>query len=286
MSAMITLLAVWVAGAGTPAPLETLAEAERAFARASVAKGVRASFLEFFAPEGLAFDPAPENVHAAYAAIPAPAARPPVTLDWVPLHGDVAGSGDFGWTTGPYSLSDDRGEGLTRHGFYFSVWKKPAGGAWKVVADFGTTSVEPAGARPGFAPAHAQAATAGAAPGREELFELDRALSRACASDPACLAARLHEGGRVHRDGLAPLVGRDAVRAHFASSKANTSYEPLGGDAARTGDLAYTYGRYHTPGEGGAAGADGYYLRVWRRTPRGWEISADIAKPEPPRAAP
>jgi ketosteroid isomerase-like protein len=290
MSPLILLLAALAGAAATPAPspapLDALAEAERAFARASVEKGVRASFLEFFAPDGLAFGPAPENVHQSYAAAPAPPARPPVTLDWAPITGDVSASGDLGWTTGPYSLSDDRGEGLTRHGYYFSVWKKQADGAWKVLADFGTLTVAPAGPRPAFRPVHAEAAATGAVLTPDELLDLDRELSRACAAEAACLAARLHEGGRLHRDGLEPIVGRDAARGHFASSKARAGFEPLGGGASRAGDLVYTYGRYRTQSEGAAAGESGYYLRVWRRTPDGWRISADVAKAEPAATRP
>lgn len=287
MSSVILLLAGLAgatarAAAPPPSALDSLAAAERAFARTSVEKGIRASFLEFFAADGLAFGPAPENVHEAYAAVPAPATRPPVTLDWAPVTGDVSASGDFGWTTGPYTLSDDRGDALTRHGYYFSVWKKQSDGAWKVVADFGTITVAPAGPRPAFQPAHADAAATGTAPTRDELLALDRELSRGCEKDAACLAARLHDGGRLHRDGREPFVGRDAARALLAQAKPGMRFEPLGGDAARSGDLAYTYGRYQAPDEQGAAGERGYYLRVWRRTPDGWRISADVAKAEPP----
>lgn len=287
MSPLILLLAGLAGGAAAPsaAPsaLDTLVEAERSFARRSVEKGVRASFLEFFAADGLAFWPGPENVHEAYAKIPAPASRPAVTLDWAPIAADVSDSGDFGWTTGPSTYADDTGAKPTRHGYYFSVWKKQADGAWKVVADFGTNMPASEGPRPEFRRAHAEPAVTGAAPTRDELLALDRELSRACAAGPDCLGARLHEGARLHREGAAPLVGREVVRAAFAQQTGRPSFEPLGGDAARSGDLAYTYGRYAIEG---ADGERGFYLRVWRRTAAGWKIAANIAKPEPPPAKP
>ena len=55
-------------------------------------------------------------------------------LSWQPLDGDVAASGDLGFTYGKYSFV--RAD-TTTHGTYLSIWKKDSLGNWKWVLDTG-----------------------------------------------------------------------------------------------------------------------------------------------------
>ena len=283
----ITMIALAAALAGgTTAAVDhlgSLAEAERAFARHCVKDGVRASFLVHFAPDGIVLAPAPTNALALYGARPAPAARPPVTLDWEPVAGDVAASGDLGWTAGPYTLRDDTGAKPTAHGHYLSVWKRQADATWKVVADAGTENPAPSGERPAFARASSSPSVTGAV-AREEVLALDREAGRGCATGD-CLAERLDDGARVHRPGALPIVGASAART-FLRAQAPRAFEPEGGEASSAGDLAYTWGRSRATGADGRADADGVYIHVWRRTPAGWRLQAEIAKPAEPAPKP
>lgn len=281
-----------------PPAIETLVAAERAFARQCVERGVRAAFLDFFAPEGLSFDPEPGNAHARLLARPAPARRPPITLDWQPITADVSASGDFGWTTGPFELRDDLGQRPTQHGLYFSVWKRQADGAWKVLADLGTSLPAPGllavAAAPGQYAAWPQPEGPPAgwkAPEqvRAALQTIERDFDRACGAAPFadCLARRLAPQARLHRDGRAPVVGRVAIQAVWAESGARPVWQPLGGDVARAGDLAYTYGRYALARPAGAdgqamAGERGHYLHVWRRNAQGFWLAVEVVRPDPP----
>src|SRR6185503_1875363 len=113
-----------------PSPaLASLVAAERAFARTSVEKGIRESFLEFFAEDGINFQPHPVKTREAILKRPAPATRPPVVLNWEPAYADISRAGDLGYTTGPYVLTDNSPQKRPPHyGFYFSVWKKQSDG--------------------------------------------------------------------------------------------------------------------------------------------------------------
>jgi ketosteroid isomerase-like protein len=115
--------------------LMSLVEAERAFARASVAKGIRDSFLEFFADDGVNFSPEPGNAKEFYGKRPAGPSL--ITLDWSPIYADISQAGDMGYTTGPYTVTSKEQQKVVGQGYYFSVWKKQAGGNWKVAADIG-----------------------------------------------------------------------------------------------------------------------------------------------------
>jgi ketosteroid isomerase-like protein len=274
------LMGATAGGAPNEDALLALAEAERAFARQCVCDGVRASFLAHFADDGIVLAPVPANAQALYSQRPAPAQRPPVTLDWEPTSGDVAASGEPGWTTGPYTRRDDEGREPTAHGHYFSVWRRRTDGTWKVVGDAGTENPAPNGARAPFARASGVPATTGQRPLREQLFDLDREAGQGCAAGD-CLAERLDADARVHRPGRAPWVGADAA-GRFLKTQAPRSFEPEGGEAATSGDLAWTFGRYRERRAAGA-GETGGYIHVWRRTAQGWRLAAEVAKPETDR---
>jgi len=72
---------------------------------------------------------------------------------WKATKVEVARSGDLGYVTGTYELSetDASGKPMVDTGKYLEVWKKQADGSWKCVADMFNTdlsSAPPAGERP------------------------------------------------------------------------------------------------------------------------------------------
>src|SRR5262249_22810862 len=116
----------------------SLVVAERAFAKLSVEKGVRESFITYFAEDGINFQPHPTRTKEAFLKRPAPATLPPTTLNWAPIYGDVSQAGDMGISTGPFTIEDHSdAKRPTQHGMFFSVWKKQSDGNWRVVMDCG-----------------------------------------------------------------------------------------------------------------------------------------------------
>lgn len=72
---------------------------------------------------------------------------------WKATKVEVARSGDLGYVTGTYELSetDASGRPMVDKGKYLEIWKKQADGSWKCVADMFNTdlsSAPPAGDRP------------------------------------------------------------------------------------------------------------------------------------------
>jgi len=116
---------------------------EADFARA-VAKHGRAAFVTYFAENGVELQdgggittreemkkqqPWPEGT----------------SLTWTPVHADMAGTGDLGYTYGNYVFKskDKAGKVIANYGKYVSIWKKQKDGTWKVVVDMGNSSPEP-----------------------------------------------------------------------------------------------------------------------------------------------
>lgn len=128
------------ASAADPAPL---LEADRAFARMAQEKGVGAAFGAYAANPSVKFDHpkvkiTPDELAATF---------PPETkLDWEPVEGDMAASGDLGYTWGRWTATVPAKDGGTRQitGKYVSIWKKQPDGSWKFVLDTGSPDPAPA----------------------------------------------------------------------------------------------------------------------------------------------
>lgn len=84
--------------------------------------------------------------------------------------------------------------------------------------------------------------------------------------------------GRLQRDGLAPLIGRERVAAYLRRTgvvPARGMFVSEGAGMASSGDLAWTYGTLKTSGAALAAAplTDGWYVHLWARDADGrWRI--------------
>jgi ketosteroid isomerase-like protein len=264
------------AGEATLAPaLAALVEAERSFSRASGELGIREAFLAYFADDGISFEPDPAPAVERIRTWPAP--QRPRLLSWDPVFADISRAGDMGYTTGPTRFEDlGPAPQPVRHGYYFSVWRRQADGAWRVAIDagVGTPGAEsPAPPlRAAAAPAPASGDAGEAAGARAAIFALER--------EPGADMQRFAQESRLHRSGLFPVLGREAVQADLVQRAGPTRCEPADVIVAASADLAYSYGSFARAAAKDAAAERGYYLRVWKRAPDGaWEIVAQVEQP-------
>jgi len=116
-------------------------EAEFALA---VAQHGRAAFVTYFADDGVELEEG-GGVATREDLRKEPAWPDGTTLTWTPFRGDMAASGDLGYTYGNYvfTMKDKEGKAISQYGKYMSVWKKQKDGSWKVVVDMGNTSPAP-----------------------------------------------------------------------------------------------------------------------------------------------
>lgn len=273
--------------------LSSLVDAERAFARVCSEKGIRASFEEFFADDGIAFQPHPVKYKEAVKDRPLPANPLATILHWEPIFSDVAAAGDMGYNTGPFTAIDNTPQKRPpRYGFFFSVWKKQADGNWKVALDLGTRTNEPYTGSREWKPARAmpRAAVGGKLnleAERNHLRDADRAFLKAAQTESVVksFARHLSEDARLHRNGVQPILGREAIVQFLSKTPLAQSGEPMYADVSQSGDLGYTYGSYEMieTGRPDAAAEKGYYARVWRRAADDqWKVVLDITSPLPP----
>jgi ketosteroid isomerase-like protein len=269
--------------------LKELADAERAFARLSLAKGVAHSFHENFAEDGIGFNPQPVKVKAEMAKRPPlDPSKPRATLDWYPVLSDLAASGEMGFNLGPSLLTPAPGDSAKpRHGYFFSVWKRQADGKFKVVLDIGSDTSGPvAGDSPKTWRAiriEPWSASANVSTEKETatLREQDAALSAAIAKRGAADAygAVLASDFRVFDNTFAPALDAAAVTAHLKAigARADRTFTVQHAEVAKSADVGYSWGTYLTPR---AVPEKGHYAHYWRKDAKGqWRLVVEIVRP-------
>ena len=261
--------------------LQALADAERAFAQAATQKGIRDSFLEYFADDAIAFNPAPISAKERLRSRPA---RPfsDHELRWEPRTGDIAVSGELGWLTGPSTFIDHTKPNATpQHGNYLSVWRRQADGTWRVFIDIGSEPPQAVPFEPGFTRFPFGARYTGAEPNTKStaaLLAADKALNArlAAAGSSEAYGEVTTAASRLHRSGFMPPIGAAAIRAWMKQHAPTMTALTGAADAARSGDLGYSYGAYDVRA---APPQHGAYVRVWQRDSSGkWLVVADVVE--------
>jgi ketosteroid isomerase-like protein len=123
-----------------------LLQIDREFAAASLQHGAAEAFRMFMHEDAIMFSRGRHPVHGRDSIFEVMSAGgEDDVLEWAPRAGDVAASGDMGWTWGEYTYTSTGGDGLKTSSFgkYVNVWKKSATGEWRVVADIGNESPPP-----------------------------------------------------------------------------------------------------------------------------------------------
>ncbi len=249
------------AQAADPAPVVA---AERAFAADGRVMAWPEAFKRHAAADGIMFAPEPVNAQAHLAAMPT---RPRPTLQWWPLYAGMAASGDLGFTTGPSTID---GRPL---GQYFTVWAKQADGRWTWALD-AAPDVDP----PLMAPPSSEPGVLAAGLPSARAWPAVQAAEAALAKTAVADAPKAYREVLANDARIAGLSKRVAVGAAQIGEELNArapaiAFKPLGGGAARAGDLAWTYGA------AAWTGGRGHYVRVWRHERAGWRIVWDQLLP-------
>ena len=250
--------------------LQSVVEAEKAFARAGLERGIRESFLQFFADESIIFAPEPKDAKKFYTDYEEKGRK----LIWQSIFATIANSAELGVTTGPWEMQKSKTDGTSiAFGHFVSIWKKQSDNSWKVILDVGIDHPQPA--KPGEVQLSLPNATQSS---DVELAKREGQFEKTLKSDAgAAVLGSASQDIRVYRDGSFPAVGKDAARTLLDSDHGKTTRKTSGGHISTSGDLAYRYGS-HVRARGNA-GEPGYYLTIWQTDRSGvWKIILDLEK--------
>ena len=265
----------------TPAPLAEMVETERAFAAKALVVWWQQAFLEYFADEAVGFQEGAAGL-AKDQISKAPDPPKDSALLWEPRYGDISSSGEMGYLTGP---STSRAPGRPeRHQTYASVWKRQRNGSFKVILDVGVPTPKPVPFAPGVQRAPAANRFTGDYDDRTPpLSAADGVLNTALRSSQSRgYRGRLAPNARMLRTGTLPVVGESRILAWLAGQARYTLVDSRYAEAARSGDLGYTWGTYQQAARtAGAKIEEGFYARVWTRQRDGqWQVALDVLQPQ------
>jgi ketosteroid isomerase-like protein len=266
-----------VAGTATGRDWSELVAAERAFAQASVERGMRTAFLEVLAEDSIVFRPHAVDARSWFEERP----EAEGTLAWKPIVAEVSADGTLGYTSGPWTFTAT--DGTRAYGHYVSIWRRRADGSWRLLVDLGVSHEDPDEvadevARPERDPPPDAAEADTLVP---ELRRTDEAFAELASRKGAVRAYRKLSAGdlRLYRAGTLPATDRRSVRALLRQQPARSSWEVSDAAAAGSGDLGYTLGTTSVPGEDGDAGRNSY-VRLWHRGRSGdWRLILDVMVP-------
>ncbi|HJV21988.1 MAG TPA: nuclear transport factor 2 family protein [Holophagaceae bacterium] len=237
---------------------EAVAAAERAFSELAGKVGTPAAFLATLTTDSIVFTPAVENGPAAQRAKPDDGSR----LSWAPEHVELAASGDFALSTGPWAWRPKADAEPLVRGHFLSLWVI-RDGAWRVLLDVGVPHALQAAA-----PLELVALKAPADPGARAA--LGAAWKRFDAAAETDLGAALS----AHRAGDLRLYRRrEPVQPGAPSPAAGSPVHWMEGGVhvAASADLAVRWGRRQAPAGVGSA------VQVWRREGTLWKLAMDVS---------
>jgi ketosteroid isomerase-like protein len=250
----------------------SVVEAEYAFAASAKPLGVRGAFLKWLADDAILCSPAPVNGIASTTA-----GKPNAdTLEWYPTHAQTAGSGDLGYTTGPWTYRTADGK-TEAHGTFLSVWRKQPSATWRVVLDCGVShpkpQTEPAGLKPSSENSR-PSNSRGDPNWRDPVAAADARFTTAVAREGSnALSAFASPDVRVMANGVATAVGIAQGTSLLNGQKLGTTWQHVFASQSEDGTLGYTWGYI---GDAQLEKPAAAYVNVWRResATAPWQIVA------------
>jgi ketosteroid isomerase-like protein len=285
MKKLLLILASSLLMAAASAPV-SLVQNEYDFAATVAQKGIRDGFLQYLDKQAIGFNSAPQNDYDAYSkAKPSSGSK----LTWYPAWALLSSSGDFGVDTGPWTESSVKdGKPIESHGEWLTVWTRNKNGDWKALFDSGTG--HPAPEHPAKALAKRSVVPqlpvlAGPVPPMEDihdqLLRAEKVFSNE-ARDHSLRGAYQGSGApdlRLLLAGGQPIVGLALAARVTPDVVSGLQWVPMGGTAARSGDLAYIYGMTYKITDTKQSAPQGTYMHVWRRDADGWKMLIALESP-------
>lgn len=280
---MRTSLCIWAlvfpaatAGQPTSPALQEILDAEQAFIEQARVENTRSAFLDYLSDDVVTNGPnGPTVGKERINSQPANDGW----LSWQVIYGDAAGSGDFGYTTGPWEYrTNKKDEDAVAFGEFHSIWKKQSDGIWRNIVDIGiqhgpptqeialTTTSMPLG-KVGVNPNQKNALTLFLANENAFVASFDK---RGNFSYDTHASAEI----RYARDGRQPIVSDLEKNEFLRSESPYAHYVPIDGGIAVSGDLGYIYG---TAASKENDRKQATYLRIWKKEQQGeWKIVLDV----------
>ena len=279
---LILLICVLLSGSASftqsSLSLQSLVNAEKAFAQTSKDKSTKEAFSTYMSDSGFIFQSGPLLGKKFWQ----DAEQGTDLLTWEPVFADISSSDDFGYTTGPWEFRAKRNDtDPAGGGYYVSVWKKEKN-EWKVALDIGISyplALLQKETLHFLSPALASKVNDGKIFKKELLDKEQEFINAQSKNGWAAYSAFIAGDARIYRPGSFPYINDEQKNKLFSETDKKFSYEKTDAIVASSGDLGYVYGKaiVTITKDGNTKTLNGNYLRIWKKGDgTNWKIVLDL----------
>ena len=249
--------------------VQQVIDTENSFATYAVQHNTKEAFLQFLDSNAVVFNNGKvNNAKKIWTNNLANSSK----LLWKPAFAGISGSGDLGFTTGPWEFKQDLNDTSIASGQFATIWHKTANGEWKFLVDIGVS----------FTPS---------------MYNKIKTVKIAGNATPSVLKTNLdvlqiedkfireyrNKGNEAFTDaadpqimiiiqGSHPFLGKKQLKEALLKMPRQMEFIPMEGRISGSGDIAYAYGtiKYNSKEEN--------YLRIWQYNKNGWKIVLQVIK--------
>ncbi|WP_276360516.1 hypothetical protein [Daejeonella sp. H1SJ63] len=260
--------------------VNSLIAAENYFAKQAQEKGTVEAILKVSDQGTIVFRPHPINAKQLYYKTTSNDAG---SLKWEPFFAKISRSGDWGFTSGPFSYSTNSASPI--YGQYLSIWHTNNKGQWKLSLDTRISHQKPIQNQeknitdPNNYRFFRQLSPNRLKQREDMITTTDKLFSNTLLrNQDMALENFLAKDTRLLLQGYEPIIGKEKVINFLNQNKISISTIPLAANRALGSDLAYSYGtalisRNNTENKY-------YYVRIWESQEEfKWNVILEIFSP-------
>jgi ketosteroid isomerase-like protein len=251
--------------------IEGLIQAEKNFAAYSLAHSTKEAFQQFIDSNSIMFDNGKPvkaiefwNKKEKNAGV----------LNWWPQYAEISASGDFGYTTGPWTFQQTKNDSIAARGQYTTVWHIDKNGEWKFLVDLGinNTQNKTAGDIIRFnTTKHSEDSTT--VPSIFPMLAAEGVFLNLFAKNKSKAYKKyLSIESILNRNGFLPAVSAAGKRNIINTTSSIELFVLQGWGVSPVADMGYTYGSTTIKGK------TENYLHIWRKEEPGWKIAVEILR--------
>lgn len=275
---IVTLAASTYPIYGQPYPIEVqhqqeVVKAELAFAQHAQDHSVRKAFIQYADSQGVVFlGGQVRNAIKSFSAM----SEIPVTLLWRPSFSAMAKSGDFGFTTGPFTAqyhAPAKDTNTIEAGQYSTIWLRNKEGQWKFLVDIGIHYPSSLYDKLELKQVSSTRMTPSAA-----ASAITQVMDTNALAPERYFIKKYHaEGIKAYKDitiyetwfntdGHQPVTNIEDVERSLTHIPDSLQFKPIAAGMSSSRDMAYVYGTVTNKDK------KDHYLRVWVHTADGWKL--------------
>ena len=249
--------------------IDALIQTENDFAAYSVANNTNDAFLKFLDSAGIIFDNGkPANGITTWKK----REKRPGVLNWHPQYAEISGSGDFGYTTGPWTFQNSSTDTVVARGQYTTVWQINRKGEWKFLVDLGVSNTQPGLKTEVKKIDLAKRSSIGTKQHDSPVIAENNFLTAVSKDKSKAYKKYLSSKSILNRNGYMPATNSADQRKLLDMTTSSIQYKLDGAGMSLNMDLGYTYGTTTINGK------TDNYLRIWRWEKDEWKIALEVLR--------